>query len=420
MRVRAGLALVLVAAGPTPARAQTPAELIAAARGVAPSAPDSADALLQLALRLSTIRADSAVVWVWIGIAAFLRGRELLTRQSFGQALALEPALRISSLEEISPRLLDILADARLEAAGDSVIYPASQLDQPPRVLRGPPLEYPLDLWRRQVNGTVLVTAIIDTAGRAEPSSIEVIEASDSAFLAPARRMIEAYEFTPGRLAGRTVRTVVYLRIPLEPPPMYATPLVGRARAALDAGHVDSALIFTDMALDSAAHATEGDRAYALIVRGIAHRRAGHDSLAAADVAAGVALHRDLLRRGVDLAPVLRRLADSVSGRGRVTSRLGTPAVVGAAERIELLSYPPVRYPLEMRTLHVDGTVIVEATVDTTGRVHPASVRVVQSPNPGLNAEARRVVLGAVYRPIVRGGRKVSVTVRQPVTFELY
>jgi TonB family protein len=210
------------------------------------------------------------------------------------------------------------------------------------------------------------------------------------------------------------------MRIPLTPPPIYATPLVGRARDALAVGHVDSAITFTDLALDPAARATEGDRVYALIVRGLARRSAGHDSLAAADIAAGVALYRTLVRRGVDLAPALRRLADSASGRGRVTSGLGTPTALGASDRIVLVSQPPVRYPPEMRTLRVDGTVIVEATVDTTGRVDPASVRVIRSPNSGLDAEARRVVTGAVYRPIIRAGRRVRATIRQPVTFVLY
>lgn len=418
MRARRCVALALwfATGGATAARGQGPDELIAEAQRLAGSYPDSTEGLLRLALRRATVRAESATVWAWIGITQFLRGRDSVTRDAFRRALTLQPDLDLSNVDQLSPRLATILSDERAA----TLVHPSGALDQPPHVEFGPPLEYPFDLWRRQVSGTVIVSAIVDTTGRPEPGGIEVLETTDSAFRAPALRMVQEYRFTPGRRRGRAVRAIVRMRIPLTPPPIYATPLVGRARDALAVGHVDSAITFTDLALDPAARATEGDRVYALIVRGLARRRAGHDSLAAADIAAGVALYRDLRRRQVDLAPVLRRLADSVSGRGRVPSRLGAPTAVGGGERIELLSHPPVRYPPEMRTLRVDGTVVVEARVDTAGRVDPASVRVVQSPNPGLNAEARRVVVGAVYRPIVRAGRKVSVTIRQPVTFELY
>ena len=420
-RTRRGavLALTLAASG-LPLAGQSPAELIAEVQRVAGSAPDSAESLLRTALHRSTLRAESVNVWVWIGITQFLRGRDSVTREAFRHAVALQPELQVRNLDNVSPRLAQILADERERAAALATVYPSSGLDEPPRVVDGPPLEYPLDLWRRRVSGTVVVTAIVDTGGRAERPSVEVLEASDPGFREPARRMIEAYRFTPGRLRGRTVRAMIRMRVPLTPPPIYATPLVDRARAVLAAGHADTAVMLTDLALDSTARATEGDRAYALIVRSMAHKRAGHDGLASADSAAGVALYRDLSRRGVDLAPFFRRLADSVSGRGRATSGLGPPTAVNAPERIVLVSYPPVRYPPEMRTLRVDGTVIVEVTVDTAGRVEPGSVRVVRSPNPGLDAEARRVVTGAVYRPVTRNGRKVRLTIRQPVRFELY
>jgi TonB family protein len=73
-----------------------------------------------------------------------------------------------------------------------------------------------------------------------------------------------------------------------------------------------------------------------------------------------------------------------------------------------------------MQALRIGGTVIVEATLDTTGRVLPATVKIVQSPNRMFDGEARRVVIASVYRPARRAGHAVQVTLRQPITFAAY
>jgi TonB family protein len=134
--------------------------------------------------------------------------------------------------------------------------------------------------------------------------------------------------------------------------------------------------------------------------------------------------YSDLKARGVDLAPVLTRLADSIRiarRRASAAAALAPPTVIGTAdETAVLVSHPPIRYAPEMQKLKIGGTVIVEATLDTTGFVIPTTVRIVQSPNPVFNAEAKRVVLAAVYRPARVRGRPARVTIRQPVTFAPY
>src|SRR5207249_8997275 len=42
-------------------------------------------------------------------------------------------------------------------------------------------------------------------------------------------------------------------------------------------------------------------------------------------------------------------------------------------EQPALVSHPPIRYPPEMQSLRVDGTVLVEAALDVTGHVEPGS-----------------------------------------------
>ena len=187
----------------------------------------------------------------------------------------------------------------------------------------------------------------------------------------------------------------------------------------------DSALALVAMALDSAVHATEGVRVYALLVRGMAWSTKRNDTLAAAALDTALAGYQSLSARGVDLAPFLRRLADSVRvarrGGQRAVAIMAKLVVLGPVDEAPaLLSHPAIRYPPEMWQLKVGGNVVVEATLDAAGRVVPASVKVVQSPNPGLDAEARRVVMASSYRPARVGGRAVQTVIRQPITFEPY
>jgi TonB family protein len=95
--------------------------------------------------------------------------------------------------------------------------------------------------------------------------------------------------------------------------------------------------------------------------------------------------------------------------------------VVGVADEAPaLLSHPDIRYAPEMQALRIGGTVIVEATLDTTGHVLPATVKVVQTPNPVFDAEAKRVVVAAMYRPARVNRKAAKVTIRQPITFAAY
>jgi TonB family protein len=237
-----------------------------------------------------------------------------------------------------------------------------------------------------------------------------------------------AAQFTPGRVKGHLVRSAVSLGFTLSPPaPANPTTLIGAARAQLRAHRSDSALALTEQALESVNNATPGERVYAQLVQGTAWRAKGRDSLAALSFDAGLASYRDLTARGVDLAPFLKRLADSIRISRRSTATAGmaspfaAPSVVGAVDEPPvLISHPPIRYAAEMQALRIGGTVIVEATLDTTGRVLPPTVKVVQSPNPVFDTETKRVVLAAVYRPARIGGRPARVTIRQPVTFAAY
>jgi TonB family protein len=89
-------------------------------------------------------------------------------------------------------------------------IYEDSVSDRP-RLLERPSLEYPDWLRRAGIQGRVLVRAVIDTAGRVEPESIEIIDTPDPGFARPVLRFLGRVRFRPGRLAGRPVRVLVWI-----------------------------------------------------------------------------------------------------------------------------------------------------------------------------------------------------------------
>lgn len=421
--------LAVCAAPPRLASQSRASRLVDSARAqLAANHPDSADALLRTALdtaaHASPVERKNALVWD--GIAQFFRGDEAAARGAFRQALTLDSAIDVKGLERLSPQLAELFQQEKQTAVRNGAFYVSGSVDEPPQRLSGPPVAYPAGLLRRHVQGFVEVTAIIDTAGHAEPASVQVVSTPDSGLIEPVKQMMVAAQFSPGRLKGAAVRVMVQMAVDVRPPRLSATELVGTARSQLALGRADSAQTLLELALDSGlTHPTDGERVYALLVRGIAASRAGRDSAARADLGDGLALYQSLTTRGVDLAPFLRRLSDSVRLSRRGTkppgSAMAAPTAVGTVDQQPaLVSHPPIRYPPEMQALRVDGTVVVEAALDAAGHVEPGSAKIVQSPNHAFDGEALRVVSGSVYRPAKSHGQAVRAVIRQAISFANY
>jgi protein TonB len=88
-------------------------------------------------------------------------------------------------------------------------------------------------------------------------------------------------------------------------------------------------------------------------------------------------------------------------------------------EKPERLSGPPLQYPELLRQAGIQGRVLVQAVIDTTGRAEPNSVKVLQSPNPGFDQSAKNVVLKSLFRPARVHGRAVRVLINLPVDFKI-
>ncbi|MEX2156418.1 MAG: energy transducer TonB [Gemmatimonadales bacterium] len=88
-------------------------------------------------------------------------------------------------------------------------------------------------------------------------------------------------------------------------------------------------------------------------------------------------------------------------------------------ERPEVLSGPSLVYPDLLRQAGVQGRVVVQAIIDTSGRAEPPSVKIIQSPNPGFDQPAKQYVLRALFRPARVHGRAVRVLVNLPIDFKI-
>lgn len=92
-------------------------------------------------------------------------------------------------------------------------VFSSAQVDQPPALLSKPPQErdYPPLLRQAGITGRVVLGAIIDTLGRAEPASIQVIQTAHPGFNDAAKQWLAKAAFRPARKNGRLVRVAVSL-----------------------------------------------------------------------------------------------------------------------------------------------------------------------------------------------------------------
>lgn len=88
-------------------------------------------------------------------------------------------------------------------------------------------------------------------------------------------------------------------------------------------------------------------------------------------------------------------------------------------EGAEVLTGPLPVYPDLLRQAGVQGRVVLEAVVDTTGRVLATSIQVVSATNPGFVAAARQALLATLFRPAMVGGKPIRLRVRIPYEFAI-
>jgi hypothetical protein len=99
----------------------------------------------------------------------------------------------------------------RMSPAGAALPATPDEVSPPPRVIACRQVDPPADL--AGVAGSVRLMYVVDSAGRAEPGSVHILEATRPGFMAPAVATIGSCSFRPGRQRGRAVRVLVQQRV---------------------------------------------------------------------------------------------------------------------------------------------------------------------------------------------------------------
>src|SRR4051812_13875620 len=80
---------------------------------------------------------------------------------------------------------------------------------------------------------------------------------------------------------------------------------------------------------------------------------------------------------------------------------------------------PQPRYPDMLKSANIEGEVLAQFVVDTTGRAEMGTFKVLKSSHDGFTQAVRNVLPNMRFYPAEIGGRKVKQMVQQPFTFAL-
>lgn len=126
---------------------------------------------------------------------------------------------------------------------------------------------------------------------------------------------------------------------------------------------------------------------------------------------------------GPPLDPARLRQAMSVGRPGPTRGDSSSPAAVLAMAEVdqpaEAIHQPEPRYPPVLQQAGIEGRVLVEFIIDTLGHVEPASLRILESSNPGFEAAAAETLRRSVFRPARVQGRPVRQRTIQAVAFRI-
>lgn len=90
-------------------------------------------------------------------------------------------------------------------------IFALADLDQAPRVIFQPAPQYPADLKKRKMQGTVYVLFIVDKDGRVQNPKVQ--KSDNPGFDAAAMTAVRKWRFEPGKVSGQPVQ--FRMRVPI-------------------------------------------------------------------------------------------------------------------------------------------------------------------------------------------------------------
>jgi hypothetical protein len=156
-----------------------------------------------------TATADTGenILTIWISDTSTARLVALASQQAQLQAMGADTLPYTTDAVAVVERL-------RADSVGQPAPQLAGELTEKPAVIGCDRVSPPASLAGR--SGTVLLAYVVDTLGRVEPNSVRVLEATHRGFAPPAAASVRSCRLTPGRKAGRAVRTLVQQRVTFD------------------------------------------------------------------------------------------------------------------------------------------------------------------------------------------------------------
>lgn len=108
-----------------------------------------------------------------------------------------------------------VIDSLRADSVGHAGPVLASSLSARPAVIHCEPVSPPAELADR--TGFVILAYVVDTAGRVEPASVRVLQATHAGFAGPAMASVRSCQLRPGRADGHPVRALVQQRVSFKP-----------------------------------------------------------------------------------------------------------------------------------------------------------------------------------------------------------
>jgi protein TonB len=124
--------------------------------------------------------------------------------------LALNPGLGDGAVGDFAVKLSTAEGAAGMKNSSDD-IFSMAELDQAPRVMFQPAPQYPPELKKKKIQGTVYVLFIVDQEGRVRDPKIQ--KSDNTAFDVPAMNAVKKWRFEPGKVGGKAVQ--FRMRVPL-------------------------------------------------------------------------------------------------------------------------------------------------------------------------------------------------------------
>jgi len=117
----------------------------------------------------------------------------------------------------------------------------------------------------------------------------------------------------------------------------------------------------------------------------------------------------------------LRRFTAGIGAPGGGDPGTGAEVLLAAEvdEPAAAIRQPSPRYPPVLQQAGIEGKVLLEFIIDSTGHVEPASVRAIDRSGPGFDATAREVIQKSLFRPARVRGRPVRQRTLQSIVFRI-